>query len=82
MDGQDDVCMGEETDQVNDGDELFGKNDEKAQVPAEEVLGEDPFRCEECGPRRVLPDPGRPTQSELEDHRIDHVPYRSWCGYI
>ncbi len=78
MDGQDDVYMGEK-DEVNDGDELFDKNGEAVQVRGEEVLGEDPFRCEECGPRRVLPDPGQPTQSELEDHRIDHVPYRSWC---
>ena len=30
---------------------------------------------------RVLPDPGEPTASQIEDHRAcGHVPYRSWCG--
>ena len=29
---------------------------------------------------RVLPDPGEPTPSQVEDHRAcGHVPYRSWC---
>ena len=29
---------------------------------------------------RVLPDPGEPTASQIEDHRAcGHVPYRSWC---
>ena len=45
----------------------------------EEVPEEDDFTCQECAPRRILPDPGQPTQQQLEDHRIDHLPYRSWC---
>ena len=29
---------------------------------------------------RVLPDPGEPTASQMEDHRAcGHIPYRSWC---
>ena len=29
---------------------------------------------------RVLPDPGEPTASQVEDHRANgHLPYRSWC---
>jgi hypothetical protein len=35
--------------------------------------------CQECAPKRTLPDPGQPTQQQLEDHRVDHLPYRSWC---
>ena len=29
---------------------------------------------------RMLPDPGEPTASQLEDHRASgHIPYRAWC---
>ena len=34
---------------------------------------------EDCGPKRIVPDPGAPTQSEIDDHNVDHLPYRSWC---
>ena len=40
---------------------------------------EDPELGQECAPRRVLPDPGQPTQKQLDEHRIDHLPFRSWC---
>ena len=33
---------------------------------------------EDCGPKRVAPDPGMPTQSEVDDHNVDHLPFRSW----
>ena len=46
--------------------------------------GGDPI-CGECvdeaPKRRVLRDPGEPTQEEWEEHRIDHIPYRSWCPF-
>ena len=34
---------------------------------------------QDCGPKQVVPDPGAPTQSEIDDHNVDHLPYRSWC---
>ena len=34
---------------------------------------------EECAPRRVAPDPGAPSQQDVDEHEIDHTPYRSWC---
>ena len=40
---------------------------------------EEEFKCQECLPRRILPDPGQPTARQLAEHRIDHIPYRSWC---
>ena len=40
---------------------------------------EDEGDSEAAPPRRVLPDPGQPTESEMEEHRIDHIPYRCWC---
>jgi len=47
--------------------------------PDEEALEEDDFACQECVAPRILPDPGQPTQKQLEDHRVDHLPFRSWC---
>ena len=34
---------------------------------------------EDCAPRRVAPDPGAPSQQQIDDHEVDHMPYRSWC---
>ena len=34
---------------------------------------------EEVQPRQVHRTPPLPTQSQLDEHRIDHLPYRSWC---
>ena len=34
---------------------------------------------EDCAPRRVAPDPGSPSQQQIDDHEVDHMPYRSWC---
>ena len=34
---------------------------------------------DECAPRRTAPDPGAPTQQQIDDHEIDHMPYRCWC---
>ena len=28
---------------------------------------------------KTHPSPDLPTQSEIDDHNIDHIPYRSWC---
>ena len=27
----------------------------------------------------VLPDPGRPTEEEVANHSVTHLPYRAWC---
>ena len=48
------------------------------EVPDAEATEED-FTCQECVEPRILPDPGQPTQKQLEDHRVDHLPCRSWC---
>jgi hypothetical protein len=50
---------------------------DERQPEAEEA--EEDFECQECVEPRILPDPGQPTQKQLEDHRVDHLPYRSWC---
>ena len=36
---------------------------------------------EEIEPRDSLPNPELPSQSEIDDHNIDHCPYRAWCRF-
>ena len=52
---------------------------ESADEAEAEKEAEEDFTCQECVAPRILPDPGQPTQKQLEDHRVDHLPYRSWC---
>ena len=35
--------------------------------------------AEDAAPKRTVPDPGRPSQLEVEEHEVDHYPFRSWC---
>ena len=48
-----------------------------------EVMGEQDFEHtvdeDDVAPRRVLVSPQQPTQSEIDEHMIDHIPFRSWC---
>lgn len=36
---------------------------------------------EETEPRDSLPNPELPSQSEIDDHNVDHCPFRSWCRF-
>ena len=45
--------------------------------PEEELIEAE----EEAAPRDSLPTPELPSQSEIDDHNIDHCPYRSWCRH-
>ena len=43
---------------------------------AEEVMES---QEEEVQPAKTMPTPDMPTEAEVEEHRVDHLPYRSWC---
>jgi hypothetical protein len=82
------LMAGDEQDEEEDLGELFAE-DRKADVPeavdvAEGNDGEKEHpEDQDCegAEARVLPDPGEPTASQIEDHRAcGHVPYRSWCA--
>ena len=77
-------------------DELFGPNDEADErlvdaamreygldgVETLPEVGEDLVDVEEEDTtKRVLRHPGDPTAEEYEAHRVDHLPYRSWCPH-
>ena len=58
--------------EVEDGDAGEGVYDE--------IECEEPVSAE-ARPPEVLRDPGAPTQREVEEHNITHLPFRSWCPY-
>ena len=47
------------------------------ETPGEELIEAE----EETAPRDSLPNPELPSQSEIDDHNVDHCPYRSWCRH-
>ena len=51
-------------------------------IKASETVGGETVesREEEVQLGKTMPTPKMPTQSELDEHRIDHIPYRSWCA--
>ncbi len=32
-------------------------------------------------PVRIAADPGKPTDRQIEEHRMTHIPFRSWCRW-
>ena len=74
QDGEAEVeAKDDEVPDVDDGF-LVRSRRQPAEAPGN---GED----EEIVPRRVLPDPGQPTEQEYEEHCVDHANYRSWCKH-
>ena len=71
------VFMGEATGAPGMTDEIFG--DAQPGEGVGEVEGFDENAEEDCAPKWISPDPGQPTQSEIDDHNVDHWPYRCWC---
>ena len=67
---------GEETPRGGEGGEAMPG---PGQAADGEELGGDPFGEDDVEEKRVSKDPGLPTQSERDDHCVDHTPYRSWC---
>ena len=35
--------------------------------------------AEDIAPKRISLDPGLPTEAEVDDHEVDHMPFRRWC---
>ena len=64
---------------------LCGPCDRSEAMPAEALEVEEGDDVEdadqEVEPLRTAPDPQLPTEAEVEDHRVDHTPYRIWCEW-
>ena len=55
-------------------------------APTEEQLEDDVIdikeESDETEPLKMMPDPGQPTEKQLEEHRTcGHTPYRTWCKW-
>ena len=72
-----DEFMGNVSEDEGKSDDLFGEA-----RPGEgmgEVVDFDEEPEEDAEPKKVLPDPGQPTQAEIDEHNVDHYPFRNWC---
>ena len=75
---------------IEDEGEVVGAMEEEGeQLPGDgdvfESTGDD-WRCVPCDPedfsmKRMAPIPPTPSQREIDEHNIDHLPYRCWCGH-
>ena len=67
------VLAGEGSDQDGDGivdGNVAGRDEEITESQEAEVE-----------PLRTMQTPETPTQDEIDQHQIDHVPFRPWCRY-
>ena len=67
-----------------DGEALAAENegeDERCAEGEPLVLDEEDFTCQECSDKQIAPIPITPSQREVDDHNVDHLPYRSWCRF-
>jgi hypothetical protein len=49
--------------------------------PDQVNIEDDPAGDADVEQLKVAPDPGQPTWDEIEEHRLTHQPYRSWCKW-
>ena len=61
-------------------EDLFGDVREGEAVGEVEEI-DDEYANEDVAPKRISPDPGKPTQAQIDEHMIDHFPYRCWCEF-
>ena len=54
--------------------------DENAGQEQNEIL-ESQEDIEDTEPKASLPTPLMPSRSEVEEHTVDHLPYRAWCEF-
>ena len=47
---------------------------------ADQTTGQE-VEVEETEPRRLAPSPIMPDQATVEAHRVDHIPFASWCEH-
>ena len=72
----------------------LGYEFEEEEVLEVDDVDEDEVQCGECGggekaerlgrryderPLRGLADPRKPSQKEVDEHELTHLPYRNWC---
>ena len=72
-----DEFMGNVSEDEGNSDDLFGEARLGEGIGEVEDFDEAPE--EDAEPKEILPDPGQPTQADIDEHNVDHYPFRSWC---
>ena len=75
--GNEAVFVGDVLDNEGMDNELFGEARSGEGVGEVQDFDEEPE--EDAEPKKVSADPGQPTQAEIDDHNVDHYPFRCWC---
>ena len=78
VNGEGEVLQDERAEE-EEGDAFGDAGSQEAASPAEDAVDEEAE--EDCDKMRTSPDPGMPTQNEVEEHNATHYPYRSWCEF-
>lgn len=55
-----------------------GRSEDKGEEMQDGDIGDEDQ--EEAERPRALRDPGRPSQAEIDEHDLTHIPYRPWCN--
>ena len=58
-------------------DDLFGDVREGDAIDLRHEVSDG--EAEDAAPKKIAADPGKPSQLEVEEHEVDHYPYRTWC---
>ena len=58
-------------------DDLFGDVREGDAIDLRHEVSDG--EAEDATPKKIAADPGKPSQLEVEEHEVDHYPYRTWC---
>ena len=68
-------CSGD----VDGGEVLVDDGEVPRSEPVEPLDGIVESKEEEVDVTKIVPTPYAPSQSEIDEHCADHLPYRSWC---
>ena len=58
----------DQEEEIPDGADEAGRVEEIFEAEADDMV-----------PKRISPDPGLPTEGEVDDQEVDHMRFRQWC---
>ena len=68
------IGEGEQGDQVHN-------SEGEAQEELDADQAHDDGGEQEAQQQRLVRDPGQPSQAEVDEHNVTHIPYRPWCEW-
>ena len=61
------------------GRAVLAGDDDETKADDDEIVSQEHAAEDGVEPAHILPSLILPSQSEIEQHRVDHIPFRSWC---